>query len=181
MINLIVEDGTGLSNSNSYLSVEEARSLIQTVHTSDDLAKWDALLPPDGYLPDDADDERKKLLIRVSSYFDQLLKWKSSILNSNQAMLFPRVGFTDSEGRVISGITSLIKKSIVSMLVADLNGEELTTSKVSLKSEKYGDATDTYSSSKVVYDSDAVQSVLSNLKYYGYGSSRTVMVILERA
>lgn len=181
MIDLILEDGTGLFDSNSYLTVSEAREIIQTKYENNVLQLWDNLLPETGYLPEDEDDEKKKLLIRASSYFDKLLKWKSSILSDSQSMSFPRTEFKDSEGRTVSGITSLVKNSVIELVVAVLKGEELTTSKVSLKSEKYGDATDTYASSKVVYESESIQSVLSTLKYYGYGSSRTVMVILERA
>ena len=75
---LIVEDGTGLSNANSYISIEEA----DTFHSINIYGSaWS------GY-----DDARKvSALITATRYIDATFRYKGRRLQTSQLLAFPRV------------------------------------------------------------------------------------------
>ena len=74
----VVEDGTGLANANSYVSVAEA----------------DAYLSLGGYTlwSDLAESERRHALVRATRYLTQMyrLRWKGTRATANQALDWPR-------------------------------------------------------------------------------------------
>jgi len=87
MATLIVEDGTGLPNANSYISLDDATA-YHAQRSNDD---WGS----------DADAQTNALLIAAESlellYGNLFLG--SLIYESCQALLFPRVDFVDNNGR----------------------------------------------------------------------------------
>ena len=87
---LIPGDGTGLSDSNSYADVTEADDYFATHPFYAD--NWAALGTPD----------KERLLIAASASLDSLMNWRGYILNTTQAMGWPRIGVIDDEGRVVS-------------------------------------------------------------------------------
>lgn len=90
MPTLIVEDGTGLSTSNSYVSVLEADAYFDTHPYYADA--W-----ADMGLPD-----KERALISATMQLDSLVHWYGYITNSTQALDWPRTGVYDNEGRLIA-------------------------------------------------------------------------------
>lgn len=82
----VVEDGTGLPDATSYVSVEEADDIItMNIHAS---ASWEAL--------DVADKER--LLAWASRYLDERTRWFGHKAVEASALRWPRSGVTDRDG-----------------------------------------------------------------------------------
>jgi len=85
----VVENGEGLSNANSFVSVEEADSYVAAFVEED--SGWSSKTKK----------EKELLLIRATRFLNTLVRWNSSIQNKNQALAFPRKTFYDSEGRAV--------------------------------------------------------------------------------
>ena len=81
---LKIEDGTGVVDSNSYVSVSELNMyyLVRGV----DLSEYDTT-------------RREGSLIVASKYLDTTYNFKGSILKTEQAMSFPRTNIYDKEQR----------------------------------------------------------------------------------
>lgn len=76
-ISIIVEDGTGVANANSYVSVEDARAYASARGTE---------------LPSDAD-EVASMLIRASDYLEaQECRYQGKRVSPSQALAWPRTG-----------------------------------------------------------------------------------------
>lgn len=92
---LVLEDGTGLANSNSYVSLAEAG-----VYFSADLVTsplWDAL-------PD-----QENQLIWATRVLDQKTRWRGTTANNNgttivQALRWPRQNMWDRDGNSVSNL-----------------------------------------------------------------------------
>lgn len=85
----LVEDGTGLPNATSYVSVAEADDII-TVNIHADVA-WAAL----------DQSQKEKLLSWASSYLDNHAKWFGRKTVEAGALRWPRTGVCDRDGRAI--------------------------------------------------------------------------------
>lgn len=89
---LILEDGTGLVNSNSYVSLAEA----EVYFTSDllTIAAWEAL-------PD-----QENQLIWATRVLDQKVRWRGTTANNSttiiQALRWPRQGMYDRDHNAVS-------------------------------------------------------------------------------
>ncbi len=83
----VVEDGTGLSTANSYLSVEDAATYHATYTGSDD---WTSA----------TDAEQKLALIQATQYLDAKYhsKWRGVRTNEDQALDWPRTEAEDDDG-----------------------------------------------------------------------------------
>jgi hypothetical protein len=92
---LIVETGAGLSTAESYISVADATSYFLSFGGSD---AWSSL------------DDQEVALRRASRDLDTLYgaSFPSTLLNSSQALLFPRTPFTDRNGRNVSGVPPVL-------------------------------------------------------------------------
>lgn len=90
MIPFVVEDGTGLANATSYVSVEEADDIaVMNIHNSD---AWLALPL----------DEKRNLLIYTSRVLDSRTTWQGSHVSQLQGLAWPRTGVIDRYGNTIS-------------------------------------------------------------------------------
>lgn len=89
-----VEDGTGLTNSNSYLSVAGADTLLEQ---SPDREPWKCR----------SDVEREVALRFATAYLDAKYRWYGDIFNPGapQALQWPRTKNTDDKGQEIAGGT----------------------------------------------------------------------------
>ena len=89
---IIVEDGTIVDDANSYLSVADAT----TYHALFGNTTWTNLA-----------DLQEVALIRATQAADILFgeSYKGKLINSTQSLLYPRTGFTDSNGRTREGST----------------------------------------------------------------------------
>jgi len=85
-ITLVVEDGTGLANANTYATLAEANTYIAAnIHAN---ATWDNL----------DDDDKKYLLIWATRYIDQRTTWAGLPTTTTQALQWPRAGAYDRNG-----------------------------------------------------------------------------------
>ncbi len=86
----VVEDGTGVTDATSYVSVEEADDIItMNIHAS---ASWAALV----------DGDKEKLLAWASRYLDERTRWFGTKAVPASALRWPRVGVIDRDGIELS-------------------------------------------------------------------------------
>ena len=109
---MIVENGTGLKNADSYVSVEFADSYFST-RGEKTWAEFETTA-------------KEALLIKATDYLEAMYidKWKSTKLKADQALACPRVGFGVPE-RLKKAVCELALKANSGELVADV--ERLTT------------------------------------------------------
>ena len=90
MITFVVENGTGLTNATSYVSVDEADDLaVLNIHNSD---AW-LTLPVD---------KKRNLLIYASRVLDSRTTWNGERVSLTQALEWPRKEVTDRYGNAVS-------------------------------------------------------------------------------
>jgi len=88
MADMIVETGSGLTNSNSYVSLDDADIYHEMrLHVTD----WTG----------SNDDTKEAALMWASSLLDQLVDWYGSKYTEAQAMRWPRSGVYDIDGYAI--------------------------------------------------------------------------------
>ena len=152
-MSLIVEDGTGLEDSNSYVSVSESEDILLDL----------------GYdqFPSETD------LIKATLYIDTNFRPVSNILNEDQALLWPREKFTDSQDRKITGIPFELKRT-TSIVAASFIDNDLFDEEPSITQESYGDTSVTYSGPVSQTDGN-VKAAMVRLKKLGYGSSSSTI------
>jgi hypothetical protein len=167
-MNFIVEDGTGLDDSTSFVSVAEADAYISTFVPND--AGWSGKTVR----------EKESLLMRATRFINTLMGWNSSLLSNTQSLSFPRKTFLDRDGREVSGVPSLIKEYTSAMAVESIS-TDLNEEAEKLISESFGDTSDTYAAPVIRGGSEVVRRAIKELSHMGYGSSRTTIVRLERA
>ena len=85
---LVVEDGTGLENSNSYASIAEADDYWTLRNATD-------------WTDDLSDEEKTSALVKASQYLDFAYRWTGDRYSSVQAMSWPRVVFFDRDFRAM--------------------------------------------------------------------------------
>jgi hypothetical protein len=90
-MSLIVEDGTGLSTANSYISVADADAYFEARSNS----TWDGAI----------DDSKEAALLYATLWVDRRYVWPGFIVISTQALSWPRGWAYDYEGRVIDSST----------------------------------------------------------------------------
>ena len=113
----IVENGSGLPNAASYVSLAEANDILSlNIHIT---AEWAALV--------DADKER--LLAWASRYLDERTRWFGHRVNEASGLRWPRVGVIDRDGLLIAStvIPQQLKVAVAEMarflMVADRSAE----------------------------------------------------------
>lgn len=85
-----VEDGSGIADATSYISLEEANDILaMNIHIS---ADWAELT--------DADKER--LLAWASRYLDERARWYGYRVSDTSGLRWPRTGVIDRDGIVIA-------------------------------------------------------------------------------
>lgn len=165
MFDFILEDGTGLENATSYSSIEFADDYAQFLGDEN----WGNLL----------NDEKEVLLIQATYFLDDLLVWQGSLLNEDQNLNWPRTSFRDKNGRLVEGLPQPITKAAAQLAIYSQEGD-LSSSVAELKSQSWGNASETYLSSYVEDDSP-VSSVKTLLARLGYGRSATAFITSVRA
>lgn len=90
MATLVVEDGTGLTNANSYVTIAESIDFLSLNVNS--AAYWE-----------DLDDEIKiQVLIMASSYLDQYVDWYGNKTVETSGLRWPRENVKDLDGILIA-------------------------------------------------------------------------------
>ncbi|RLD57844.1 MAG: hypothetical protein DRI97_04425 [Bacteroidetes bacterium] len=89
MADLIVETGNGLTNSNGYVSLDDADIYHEMrLHVSD----WTGA----------SDDDKEAAIMWASRLLDILVNWDGSKVSSTQAMRWPRTSVVDTDGYSIA-------------------------------------------------------------------------------
>jgi hypothetical protein len=111
----VVEDGTGKSDANSYISVADADS-----YWSDrgEPTEWGA-----------ADDTTKQqALVKATSYIDAHYHWLTgSILSTTQALAWPRINASDRHGRAYDSdvVPAAVEDAACELAQKVLEGDDL--------------------------------------------------------
>lgn len=108
---MIVEDGTGLANADSYASVEFADDYFSARGVS----KWSDL---------DAE-SKEQILVKATDYIDSVFQWKGKKLYESQSLRFPRMNLRDYEGCEIKGIPLCLKQAVCDAALITSEGAEL--------------------------------------------------------
>lgn len=106
---LIVEDGTGLADAESFASVSEL----------------DSYLAKRG-LAAVADTGTKEVALRAASeYADTIRRYKGTTVSADQALMFPRDNLTDWSGHAVTGVPRRFKDGVLYLASQVLAGEAL--------------------------------------------------------
>jgi hypothetical protein len=122
--------------------------------------------------------QKEGALIYATEWLDSNYSWYSTICTTTQALGFPRNSGFDSEGRTIMGcgvIPTKIKNATCEMALQHINENLYSTEREGLKSQSFGDASETYSSS-----SRSFSGIKLSLAEYG-STGKTKVNILWRA
>ena len=131
---MIVENGTGLNNSNSYVSTEYA----DTYFANRGITSWSSLTT----------EKKEYALIRSTDYIDNIFQWNGKKLVSGQSLRFPRTEIYDYEGTSIEGIPECLKQVVCEAGLILSQGTELFNVEEAngdVVSEKIGELSFTYS------------------------------------
>lgn len=88
-IDFVVEDGTGQSGANSYVSLEAADRYFAVHNTA-----WMGL----------DDGEKKTILVKATEYIDSVFEWKGQKAERSQTLSFPRRNLVDNDGYTVEGV-----------------------------------------------------------------------------
>lgn len=130
-MSLVVDDGTGLPNSESYVSVADAT----TYHANFGNYDWLNI--------DVATQET--YLRKATRDLDLLLgrSYLSSPLSTTQALLWPRVSYTNTDGFLVSGIPTQLKNAVAELALlndsVDVTGPADESGNIASSAQKVGD------------------------------------------
>jgi hypothetical protein len=108
---LIIENGTGLADADSYEDVEAL----------DEYVIKRGLVVPDAL----TDEDKEAALRDATEYADTYRRYKGIAKGPDQALMFPRTDLTDWSGYVITGVPSRLKQAVLYLAVLRLQGETL--------------------------------------------------------
>ena len=111
---LIVEDGTGLSTAESYISVVDADTYITAYKGTD--ATWDG-----------ATDGTKEIAARqATKYLDGVYRWKGEIYSSEQTLDWPRNYVYNDRGLMETGIPTALEQATAEVMFLIVTGVTIT-------------------------------------------------------
>ena len=167
---MIVEDGTGKTDANSYVTVDFANDYFSVRGVSD----WNI------------DTEKKEqLLIKATDFIDNIYQWLGKKEFESQALRFPRVDLRDYEGAEIKGIPLCLKQAVCDAALINMSSELFQTQEANgdVVSEKIGELAFTYSKTnkEAVTSSTLYDSINTKLRgLYRDSSNRIVTGKVQR-
>jgi hypothetical protein len=108
----IVEDGTGLENSTSYVALDYASTYAESFFSEADYTTWSEA----------SDASLERVLNRATMYLDSTYQFLGEKSTATQALQFPRAYLYDFKGDLISGVPNDIKKAVCLAAIRLLNG-----------------------------------------------------------
>ena len=150
---MTVENGQGLENADSYVSVEYADEYFVSRDSS-----WSEL----------ADEEKEKLLVKATDFVDASFKWRGKKSTQEQALGFPRINCVNDDGFTVAGVPTALKKAVCeSALLVKSNGNLFQTNQENgaVVSEHIGSISFTYDTAKKQKDTTLYDSI--NLRLRG--------------
>lgn len=151
---MTVEDGTGLVDSNSYVTVAFANDYLASMGVT----AWSAL----------TQDKKEVLLVKATDYVDNTYRWRGRKSTQEQALQFPRTGCVDDDGNDVVGIPRALQQAVcmsASVLITEESLYAVEESNGAVVSEKIGQLAFTYDVSKKVKGSSLYDSI--NLRLRG--------------
>ena len=150
---LIVEDGTGLPNAESYASV----SFADDYHAKRGNAAWAGLV----------DASKEAFLRRGTEYIDAVYTFKGHRLTDTQALAWPRD---------VEGVPLAVQRATAELALRSINGDLMPDSGPQVKSETVGPISVTYMDGASSFTSfSAVNSMLASLlDETKYGQARVI-------
>lgn len=143
---MIVEDGTGLPNADSYVAVAFADDYFSARGVSE----WSALTTT----------KKEQALIKATDFIDNVFQWYGKKEFKEQALRFPRVNIVDYEGEEIKGIPLCLKQAVCDASLIATNGELFETA------EHNGDVvSETITTLSFTYSKDGSRSTTSTTLY----------------
>ena len=112
---MIVEDGTGLPNADSYVSIEFADSYF----SARGVTAWATLTQT----------VKEQSLIKGTDFIDTIYQWKGKKTTSEQSLRFPRTNLRDYEGQEIEGIPTCLKQAVCDAAQMVSSGTQLFQTK----------------------------------------------------
>ena len=135
---MVVEDGTGLSNADSFVSVAYADTYFSTRGVS----AWASLT------------NKEALLIKATDYIEAVYSesWKGITLNDTQSLSFPRIidDATVYPDRLLKAVCELALKANDGDLLVDVE-QRTTEEKVDVITVKYAEYSDQKTQYSMVY------------------------------
>ena len=135
---MVVEDGTGLSNADSFVSVAYA----DTYFTTRGVSSWASLT------------NKEALLIKATDYIEAVYSesWKGVTLNDTQSLSFPRIidDATVYPDRLLKAVCELALKANSGDLLVDVE-QRTIEEKVDVISVKYAEYSDQKTQYSMVY------------------------------
>lgn len=108
-LSFIVEDGTGLENSTSFVSVAYANSYA-TIHGK---TAWSAL----------TNEQKEITLVLASDYINSQYNWRGEPVHPSQALALPRCGFSIPSGSLTTGVPACVKKATAELATRCFSSE----------------------------------------------------------
>lgn len=113
-MSFIAEDGTGLAAANSYISVDDADDYFADRAAED----WAAAETAD----------RQAALVAATDYMDATFAWRGYLKAEGQALGWPRSAARDEEGRLLTGVPTVVAAAACELARAALTSPLLPTS-----------------------------------------------------
>ena len=158
---MIIEDGTGLIDSNSYVSIDFATDYF----TSHGVSSFSAL----------TDEEKEIVLIKATDFIDNVFDWYGVKKTYEQALNFPRENLYTKDGYKVEGVPKQLKDAVceaVSVLISDKDLYQVANENGAVVSENIGGKLSfTYDVSKKIQDSTLYESI--NLRLRGLYKDNT--------
>ena len=145
---IIVEDGSGKYNSNSYVSVEYADKYFTDTNNN----KWLEL----------PNEEKESALIKSTQFIDVVFNWKGKKKTYKQALNFPRIDLVDKDGYIVEGIPKSLMIAVCEGAFISSSGKSLFINEESngnIVSEKIGELSFTYDTATKIHD----RTIYSNI------------------
>ena len=150
---MVVEDGTGLIDSNSYVSLEYADDYF----TSHGVSIWS----------EKTEEEKEILLVKATDYIDNIFDWNGIKSTKEQGLNFPRLGLFDKDGYKVEDVPKQLKDSVCEAVTVVMSDKELFQSASengAVISEHIGSLSFTYDVSQKIKDSTLYESINSRLR-----------------
>lgn len=151
---MIVEDGTGLMNANSFVDI----AFSDNYFSLRGYTQWEEL----------SDEQKEVFLIRGSEFVNYAYDFYGKKQNPTQALKFPRVGLIDEDGELVVGVPSVLKEAVCESAKIISNGSDMfqvQDANGAVTSESIGSLSFSYDISKKVKDSSLYDTI--NLRLRG--------------
>ena len=168
----VVEDGNGLSDANSYVSIVYADDYF----SARGVTSWNTL----------SDSEKESALIKGTDYINSVFDWNGKKSSKTQALAFPRSNLVDTDGYEVEGVPDKLKMAVCIASQMASEGTDLyqvSQSNGAVTSEHIGQISFTYDTAQKVEDCTLYESINSLLRglYIDKSNKQAISIQIRRA